>query len=218
MNRQEVLKHYKENRSEIESRLKDFEDLREASERRLFQELSFVIFSSQSSAENSWKAAERIGKDGLIHKSKSEISEILAQEEVQFENRKADYIIKNRNLLSQPTFDNPSTDLKIKSRIKTENLNKTRDWFSENISGLSWKGASHFLRNIGNGDNFAILSQHTVSALADLEVIKTVEPPKNREEYLNIESKVQEFSEEINIDIKALDLVLWSMRTGKVFK
>lgn len=218
MNRQEVLIHYKENRSEIESRLEQFENLCEASERRLFQELSFVIFSSQSSAENSWKAAERIGKDGLVQKSKSEISEILAQEEVQFEDRKADYIIKNRNLLSQPTFDNPSTDLKIKSRINPDNLNKTRDWFSENISGLSWKGASHFLRNIGYGDNFAILSKHTVSALADLEVIKNVEPPKNREEYLNIESKVQKFSEEINIDIKALDLVLWSMRTGKVFK
>lgn len=218
MNRQEVLDHYEKNRSEIESRLEDFENLCEASERRLFQELSFVIFSSQSSAENSWSAAERIGKNGLIEKSKSEISEILAQEEVQFEDRKADYIIKNRNLLSQPTFDNPSTDLKIKSRIKPENLDKTRDWLSENISGLSWKGASHFLRNIGYGNNFAILSQHTLSVLAGLEVIKSLEPPKNKEEYMKIEKEVQSFSKEAGIDIKALDLVLWSMRTDNIFK
>ncbi len=218
MNKEEVVEHYRNNKTEIESRLDKFENLREASNRRLFQELSFVIFSSQSSAENSWSAAERIGEKGLVQNSKTEIAEVLTQEQVQFEERKADYIIKNRRLLSQPTFDNPSTDLKIKSRIKPENLNKTRDWFSRNISGLSWKGSSHFLRNIGYGNGFAILSQHTVSALTDLEVIKSLDPPKNREEYIDMENKVQRFSEEISINIKALDLVLWSVRTGKVFK
>ncbi len=218
MNREKVKNHYRDNREEIESRLEEFRGLREASNKRLFQELSFVIFSSQSSAENSWNATQRLGEKGLLEKNKENIAQVLRQEEIQYEERKADYIISNREKLSQPTFNDPSTDLKLKQQIRPENLEKSRKWFAENIKGLSWKGASHFLRNTGYGKDFAILSSHTVSVLFDLEVIKASEPPKNAEEYLEMEEKVQEFSEEIDIDIQALDLVLWSMRTGEVFK
>ena len=218
MNREKVKNHYRDNREEIESRLEEFRGLREASNKRLFQELSFVIFSSQSSAENSWNATQRLGEKGLLEKNKENIAQVLRQEEIQYEERKADYIISNREKLSQPTFNDPSTDLKLKQQIRPENLEKSRKWFAENIKGLSCKGASHFLRNTGYGKDFAILSSHTVSVLFDLEVIKASEPPKNAEEYLEMEEKVQEFSEEIDIDIQALDLVLWSMRTGEVFK
>jgi len=218
MNREKVRNHYRDNREEIESRLREFRGLREASDERLFQEISFVIFSSQSSAENSWSAAQRLGEKGLLEKDKENISRVLRQEEIQYEERKADYIISNREKLSQPTFNDPSTDLKLRQQIRPENLEKSRKWFAENIKGLSWKGASHFLRNTGYGKDFAILSSHTVSVLFDLEVIKASEPPKNAEEYLEMEEKVREFSEEISIDIQALDLVLWSMRTGEVFK
>ena len=218
MNREKVKNHYRDKREEIESRLKEFRGLREASDQRLFQELSFVIFSSQSSAENSWNAAQRLGEKGLLEKDKESIIHVLRQEETQYEERKAEYIISNREKLSQPTFNDPSTDLKIRQKIRPKDLEKTRKWFAENIKGLSWKGASHFLRNIGYGNSFAILSSHTVSILFDLDVIKASEPPKNEEEYLKMEEKVQEFSREIDIDIQALDLVLWSMRTGEVFK
>ena len=218
MNREKVKNHYRDNREEIESRLREFRGLREASDERLFQEISFVIFSSQSSAENSWSATQRLGEKGLLEKDKENISRVLRQEEIQYEERKADYIISNREKLSQPTFNDPSTDLKLRQQIRPENLEKSRKWFAENIKGLSWKGASHFLRNTGYGKDFAILSSHTVSVLFDLEVIKASEPPKNAEEYLEMEEKVREFSEEISIDIQALDLVLWSMRTGEVFK
>ena len=218
MNREKVKNHYRDSKEEIESRLGEFRGLREASDERLFQELSFVIFSSQSSAKNSWNATQRLGEKGLLEKDRETIAQVLRQEEIQYEERKADYIISNREKLSQPTFNDPSTDLKLKQQIRPENLEKSRKWFAENIKGLSWKGASHFLRNTGYGKDFAILSSHTVSVLFDLEVIKASEPPKNAEEYLEMEEKVQEFSREIDIDIQALDLVLWSMRTGEVFK
>lgn len=218
MNRKKVEQHYRDNKKGLESRLEEFRGLREASDDRLFQELSFVIFSSQSSAKKSWEAAQRIGQRGLLEKDKEDIAQVLSQEEVQYEEKKADYLIHNRKKLSQPTFNDPSTDLKLRTQIRPENLVKTRKWFAENIKGLSWKGASHFLRNIGYGDSFAILSSHTVSVLYDLEVFETSKLPKNEDEYLIMEKKVQKFSEEIGIDIQALDLVLWSLRTGEVFK
>lgn len=218
MNREKVKNHYRDNKEEIESRLKEFRGLREASDERLFQELSFVIFSSQSSAKNSWNAAQRLGEKGLLEKDRETIAQVLRQEEIQYEERKADYIMSNRKKLSQPSFNDPSTDLKLRQQIRPKNLEKSRKWLAENIKGLSWKGASHFLRNTGYGKDFAILSSHTVSVLFDLEVIRASEPPKKAEEYLEMEGKVQEFSREIDIDIQALDLVLWSMRTGEVFK
>jgi len=218
MKKQKILNHYIEKQDEIESRIEDFKALRKAGDERLFQELSFVIFSSQSSAENSWNACKELRAKGLLEKDREKISEVLSRNEIQYEERKAEYIVKNRKFLSQPTFENPSTELKLKSWIKPGNLEKTRKWIAENIKGLSWKGSSHFLRNIGYGDNFAILSQHTVSVLFDLDVLKIAEPPKNETEYLEAEKKVQKFSEEIEIEMEALDLTMWSYKTSNVFK
>ena len=212
MNRDEVIDHYKENREEIESRLQEFENLRGASDRRLFQELSFVIFSSQSSAENAWNSATEIGEEGLIEYSKDRIADILHDKNVQYVDNKASYIVENRENLSQPTLTDPTRSLKLKNKIKPDDLEKTREWLVDNIKGLSWKGASHFLRNIGYGNSFAILSTHTVSVLGSLNVIKATELPKNKEEYLEMEEKVKKFAEELEIDIEALDLVLWSIK------
>ena len=219
MNREDLHQHYSEKRPEIESRLKEFKALREASDKRLFKELCFVIFTSQSSAEKAWEAAEELDeKNILADPSRSRIESVLEQNQVLHEKRKAQYIVENYNFLSQPTFSDAEKGLKINQRIKSDDLEKTRDWFVENIKGLGMKGGSHFLRNIGYGNGFAIFSSHTVSVLHELGVLRFSEPPKNRKEYLEGEKKVQAFSEEIGIGIQALDLTLWSYRTEKVFK
>lgn len=219
MNREDLKQHYLENQEEIQSRLEEFRQLREVSDERLFKELCFVIFTSQSSAEDAWSATEKLDERGLLLDSdKDAIESVLVNHGIQYEDRKAEFLAENLRFLSQPTFSDASSDIKIRSRIKPDNLEKCRKWFVNNIKGLSWKGASHFLRNIGYGNSFAILSSHTASVLFDLDVLKNSEPPKDKSEYLDAERKVQEFSEEIGIDIQALDLVLWSYRTGKVFK
>lgn len=219
MNREDLQQHYSEKRPEIESRLEEFQDLRKASDKRLFKELCFVIFTSQSSAEEAWEAAEDLDQENILNDpSRSRIESVLEQNRVQHEKRKAEYMVENFNFLSQPTFSDSEKGLKIRQRIRTDDLGKTRDWLVENIKGLGMKGGSHFLRNIGYGNGFAIFSSHTVSLLHDLGVLKLGEPPKNRKEYLEAEKKVQAFSGEIGIDIQALDLALWSYRTGKVFK
>ncbi len=218
MKKEDILLHYENNKSEIKNRLKQFKKLRNSSDERIFQELAFVIFTSQSSAEYSWSAAENIGENNLLKLDKTELADLLAQEEIMYEEQKAKYIVQNREFLSQPTFKDPSTELKLKSRIRPNDINASRKWLVKNIKGISWKGSSHFLRNIGYGDEFAILSKHTVSVLFDLDVLKISEPPKSEKNYLKAEKRVQTFSKEINISIQALDLALWSYKTGKVFK
>lgn len=219
MKRKQLQRHYSENRKEVDRRLKEFKGLRNAKEKRLFQELVFVILSSQTSAEKSWKAAKELAKRNLLMQgSREEIAEILRENNVQYEENKASYILENRKDLSQPTLSNPEKGLKLKQRIKPEDLDSTREWFVENIKGISWKGASHFLRNIGYGNSFAIVSNHVLKVLAELDVIEKADQPSKKEQYLEIEEEVQELAEEVGIEIQALDLVIWSLRTGEVFK
>jgi len=219
MNPEEIQKHYQENKEEIEKRLEEFKNLQNGSDYRLFMELCFVILTSQSSAKKCWKAVQKLDNQHLlIEGDKSEIAKILNRNEIQYEENKASYLVENRKTLSQPTLTNPTKELKIKEKLDTENLEKTREWLVENIEGLGWKGASHFLRNIGYGNNFAIISNYISKTLYKFELIDEAEQPKNKEEYLKQEEKMNKLAAQLDIQIQALDLILWSMETGEVFK
>lgn len=219
MNTEEIEKHYQKNRSEIDGRLEQFERLQEANDQRVFKELVFVILTSQSSAEKSWEATEKMDELGLLTSGgEEEIAELLENYDISYERNKANYIVSNRQDLSQPTLKDSSGDLKLKNKIDPENLEKTREWLVENLKGISWKGGSHFLRNIGYGNSFAIVSSRITSKLYELGRVEDPGQPSGKEEYLTIEEEMKKLSKETEIDVKALDLVLWSMETGKVFK
>lgn len=219
MNLEDIDTHYQENREEIQDRLEDFGEIGDSNDYRLFMELCFVILTSQSSAKNAWEAVEQLDDQNLLLEGdKSEIANVLRQNEIQYEENKASYLVDNRKLLSQPTLKNPTNELKIKEKLNLNNLEKTREWVVDNIKGLSWKGASHFLRNIGYGDNFAIVSSYISKTLFKLELIEEAELPKDKEKYLEQEKKVKELAEQVGINMQALDLVLWSMETGEIFK
>ncbi|MFB6208819.1 MAG: hypothetical protein ABEJ56_01625 [Candidatus Nanohaloarchaea archaeon] len=219
MKREDLMEQYRERRKEIDSRLEDFEKLRQASDIRMFKELVFVILTSQTEAEKAWEATGELDDRGLLDEGgEQRIAEVLRDHDVSYEENKSSYIVENRKKLSQPTLDDPSGELKLKNRIDPENLEKTRKWLVDSVSGISWKGASHFLRNIGYGNGFAIISSHILKVMSQLDLIESPSAPENREEYMEYEEKLRRLSEELGIDIKALDLVTWSLRTGEVFK
>lgn len=219
MNPNDVRQHYIEHQEEIEARLDDFHKLREASDQRWFKELVFVILTSRTSAKNAWDATEKLDElNLLLNGSTDEIVDVLEKHEISYEGNKADYIVKNREFLSQPTLKEPTKELRLKEKLDIDNLEKTREWLVENITGISWKGASHFLRNVGHGNSFGIISQHILTRLNSLGLIEDSSPPSSKEEYLEKEGKMCELAEEIDVDVKTLDLVLWSIETGEVFK
>lgn len=215
----ELKQHYRKNQAEIKNRIEEFQGLKESGEKRIFQEIIFVILTSQTGAEKAWEAAKELEKkELLIEGSREQIREVLAKQEIRYEQNKAKYIVENRESLTQPTLKNPEKGLKIKEKIEDKDPEKVREWLVENIKGLSWKGASHFLRNIGYGKDFAIISGHIIRKMHQLELIKEPEQPKNKEEYLKYENKLRNFSEDIEIPLEELDLVLWSYETGEIFK
>ena len=219
METREIKDQHRELEQEIKDRIREFRGLEDADEERAFQELVFVILTSQTEAEKAWKAAEELKRQSLLLEGSSKlIEDILEKEGIQYSENKADYIVENRNSLIQPTLDDPEKGLKLKRQIWGKEPEKSREWLVENIKGLSWKGASHFLRNVGRGEDFAIISGHIVRKMHQLELIEDPELPKNREEYIKYERKLRRFSEDIGIPLEELDLVLWSMETGEIFK
>ena len=110
------------------------------------------------------------------------------------------------------------TAVNIKSRLNPNNIFETREWFVKNVKGLGYKEASHFLRNIGLGKNFAILDVHILKNLKRYKVIKKIPPSISKKTYIKIEESVREFSGRINIPLEELDLLFWSHETGVIFK
>ena len=131
-----------------------------------------------------------------------------------FPNNRPAYIVHTREYLKT------EHGFKLKGLIK--NLGdpaRRRDFFAINrdIKGIGYKESSHFLRNIGF-TGYGILDKHVLSTLYDLGVIKSPKPPATKDRYLEIESKLREFSDNIGIPLDELDLLLWSEKTGEILK
>lgn len=219
MNLKDVEEQYEKVGSTVEERMEEFRSLQDASNLRLFRELVFVILSSQTDAEEAWKAALKLEElDILTSTSSEDILDVLEKYDIQYEKRKSEQIVKAREELSQPTLANPTNELSIKERLPLDKPEKARDWLTENIPGIGRKGASHFLRNIGYGKDLGIASRHTLAVLSELGMIEDISPPSNKKEYSDIEVAMTQLGEDLEITAGAVDLVLWSMKTGKVFR
>ena len=152
-----------------------------------------------------------MGNSLLYHGSKEEISAFLKG--IRFHNNKAKYIVEARDFFTKEGY------LDMKSRLKdSSNSLKLRDWLVKNVKGIGMKEASHFLRNIGLGEDLAILDRHVMRNLEELGVIEGVPKGLSKKTYLQIENSMVIFSRNIGIPMGELDLLLWSKETGLIFK
>ncbi|MCW3131442.1 MAG: N-glycosylase/DNA lyase [Candidatus Methanospirare jalkutatii] len=220
----EILRIYQHIKHEIEARLSEFKRLwAEGSEEDIFAELAFCILTPQTKARNCWDAVLRLRDADLLLKGNEEqVAEAL--EGVRFRHKKAKYIVEARNFFSK----NGQLSIKsaLKSVIEAENAaceaesgrNFARDWLSRHILGFGYKEASHFLRNIGFGENIAILDRHILRNLMLLGVIDEIPHSLSKKRYLDIERRMRIFASEIGVRMSHLDLVLWYKEVGEVFK
>ena len=125
---------------------------------------------------------------------------------------KAAYIVHTRDYLKN------EYDLKIGELIGSFNDQlERREFFAlnKNIKGLGFTQASHFLRNAGF-KGYAILDRNVVKMLFDLGVTDSPKPPSTKKKYLETEGRMKELAKEIGIEIDELDMLLWSMKTGRI--
>ena len=206
---------HKARRKEIRARLIEFEEVwRKGSDRRLWEELAYCIFTAGASARMGMSAIEAV-RPLLMKGASDEMTSALRSAGAhRFPVARPAYIVVTRNYLREhcgmalrEVLQGFATPL------------ERRDWLAQEkrIKGLGYKEASHYLRNIGLKGH-AILDKHVLRCLADLKVVDTPRPPTSRGRYLEVEEKLRWLARDIKIDFDELDLVLWSMKTGEVLK
>jgi N-glycosylase/DNA lyase len=208
----ELQTFYGEKRDAIQKRLGEFRDVLRSSDNDVFAELCFCLLTPQSSAKTCWAAVSRLKERSLL--LKGNVSEIQPQlNDVRFGDSKAKYIVEARDLFTK------DGRLYLKSHLNSfANLFELREWMVENVRGLGYKEASHFLRNVGLGEEFAILDRHILRNLKRLDVLPEVPVSITKKRYLEIEEKLRGFSREVGIPLADLDLLFWSRETGWIFK
>lgn len=213
MNLKELQKSYLNKKELIQKRLQDFKEvwLRQDNS-EIFKELCFCILTANASAKMGIRAMSALG-DSVLYGELSEIAEKLKTNH-RFYNTRAAYIFHTReNLKEKFNFD-------IIGLINSFNDNLSlRSFFAESklIKGLGYKEASHFLRNIGFR-GYAILDKHILNTMCELHILKEKPKTLTRKAYLEIENKLKNFADKINIDFDELDLLLWSEKTGEILK
>ena len=209
----EIKELYREVRPLIEKRLMEFRGIWEKGDDcAMFKEFIFCLLTPQSKAKICWDAVERMEQRSLLMNGDyREIVECL--EGVRFKNKKADYIINSRAIF----LENGMPRVKpIISGFKSPE--EAREFLVNDVKGMGYKEASHFLRNIGFGENLAILDRHILKNLKFLGEIKDVPQSISRKIYMELEKLFLKTAEELGIPSSHLDLLLWYKEAGEVFK
>ena len=208
----EILKIHKEIKTGIEKAIKGYKKAWEGTEQEVFAEMAFCILTPQSKAKNAWKAITNIVENGLLYEGKAEeIVEFLNI--VRFKNNKSRYLVELRELMTRERKLQPK---KILSEIG--DTFEKRKWILKNVKGMGLKEANHVLRNLGFGENIAILDRHILRNLEALNVIDEIPKTITEKKYYEIEEKMREYSDFSKIRMDELDLVLWYKEAGEIFK
>ena len=203
INKIEKLKHG-EIAGIVEKRIQEFKNLNKKSTDELFKELCFCILTANFSAEKSIRIQDEIGECFLTD-TKEDLSKKLKNYGHRFPNTRAEYISKSLECKD-----------KLEEIVQFHDKTALREWIVNNVKGLGYKEASHFLRNIGF-DDYAIIDFHIVDILVDFNLI---EKPKTltKKRYFEIEDLLRALAKKTDLTLAELDLYLWYMETGKILK
>lgn len=188
----------------VDSRLKGFRAIGKKSSKEIYKELCFCTLTANFDAAKSIAIQEKVG-DGFIDLPEKKLEAKLRSLGYRYPNRAA-YIADSRK--HYPGLKKTMSSFGDESAL--------REWLVENVKGLGFKEASHFMRNIGF-ENVAIIDFHVVDVLVENNLI---EKPRTitKRHYLKIELVLKKISEKLEMSLAELDLYLWYLETGKVLK
>lgn len=202
----EIYKIYNEIKEKIDNRLNEFNDiLKNGKEDDFIYEFIFCLLTPQSKAKMCDKAVKNLRKNF----NNESLEKLLFG--VRFKNKKSEYI---KEFLEKIKKYKSFKEL----ILSFENDEQRRDFLVKNFKGIGLKEASHFLRNIGLGENLAILDRHILKNLKEIGIIDEIPKSLSNKKYKEIEEKMRLFANEIGIDMKSLDFILWYKETREVFK
>ncbi len=210
---EEIKAIHSHKREEIRSRLDEFKkNWRKGTEEEIFAELVFCLLTPMSRARSCWAAVESLMRKGVLFTG--DTNQIVRElNGVRFIYKKSEYIVEARERF---LMDSKISMRSILSQIDCGH--EAREWLVQDVKGIGYKEASHFLRNIGFDQNLAILDRHILKNLKFLGVIEEIPGSLSKMRYLKVEKELMEFSGAIQIPMSHLDLVMWYRETGEIFK
>ena len=189
----------------VENRKQDFIRAGKSSPEIIYGELCFCILTANTSAEMGIRTQEIIGLEGFLNFDEETMRKKLKEARYRFYNVRSKFLVQSRWVV-----DELPHIIAMKDRIGA------RDYLVNNLKGIGYKEASHFLRNVGVFD-FSILDKHI------LNMIRKEYPERkflvgSRKNYLETEKTILEFADSISLEPGILDLYLWKIATGKLLK
>jgi N-glycosylase/DNA lyase len=142
--------------------------------------------------------------NGFLLLSESELKKCLKNLGYRFYNLRSKYIVLARERIER-----------IAKIVREKNEYEARERLVENIKGIGWKEASHFLRNLGFKD-LAILDRHVLRVLKEFGIIDEIPKTLTKKKYLEIEAKLREIATKLKISLAELDLYLFYLATRKL--
>lgn len=186
----------------IKKRINEFKSFEKKTNRDWFCELCYCLMTANWKAEESMKLQEELWHEGFCDLEHKKLEDFLKKKGHRFWPQRAERIVDARK------YQN------IKNILKKEKL--PREWLVNNIKGLGYKEASHFLRNVGYED-YAIIDFHIVDLLVKEKIIERPNTlTKNK--YLEIENVLRTLGKKSGLTLAELDLYLWYLETGKILK
>ncbi len=190
--------------SDILEKRDEFILMRQASAEELFSELCFCILAANTSAEMALRTQKIIGIKRLISLSELDLSRLLHLVRYRFYNVRSKFIVASRSIMDD-----------LPGIVRSSDIKGSREYLVENVPGIGYKEASHFLRNVGIFQ-FAILDKHIQSMLSEILNIRI--GPMTSKRYMEIEEKMIEISEKYSMEPGIFDLYLWKIATGSIIK
>ena len=190
--------------SEILEKRDEFILMRKAPAEELFSELCFCILAANTSAEMGLRTQKVVGTRRLISLSESDLSRLLHLVRYRFYNVRSKFIVGARSVMND-----------LPEIVRSSDIAGSREYLVENVPGIGYKEASHFLRNVGVF-KFAILDKHIQSILSEMLNIRIGSMTSKR--YIEIEEKMIEISEKYSMEPGIFDLYLWKIATGSIIK
>lgn len=208
----EIEKLYESIKEEIDKKIDEYKEAFNYDNKDFFAEIAFCILTPQSKALNAWKIIQTLKENDLLFTANSDTLENYLNS-IRFKKTKAKRLVSLREKLSI----NGSLEAK-KIIFNGDDVFKIREWLVKNIDGFGYKEASHVLRNLGFGENIAILDRHILRNLLKLEVIDEIPKTLTPKKYMDIEEKMRKYSSKIDISMDRLDLLFWYNEVNYLFK
>jgi N-glycosylase/DNA lyase len=184
------------------SRFLNEKKMRSQDKNAVFFELVFCIAVPQSKAPVCRECISRLVTDKSILKLDRDVL-ARALSGIRFPQNKARFIVEARE-----KFDHIYDKI---SELKHD-PEQLREWLHDNVKGIGMKEASHFLRNIGLGEDMAILDIHILRTMQELGLIESMKLTKKR--YFENEKMFQNYALQLGLKPAELDIAIWLMRSG----